>query len=354
VYLLTFCSFVGLGREAKHKTVISMSLGLLLAGIGMDTVSGQLRMTFGSAELLRGVNFLVAVIGLFGISEILLHHGRAPGAARPRRRHLLRVVLAVWKDLPKYWVTLLRSSFIGCWLGITPGGAIAASFMGYNLAKRFSKDPDSFGKGRIEGVFAPETAAHASGTAALLPMLALGIPGSGTAAILLGGLMVWGLNPGPLLFVEHKDFVWGLIASMYLGNVVGLVLVLTTVPIFASILRVPFAAVAPMIVVSCAIGAYAIQNAMFDIWLMLGFGVVGYVFKKIGIPLAPFTLALVLGNRAEDAFRLSMIGSGGDMKVFWSNGLVGSITTLAIVLLFWPVIDKAISGVTRMLRPAKA
>ena len=263
------------------------------------------------------------------------------------------MVLSVWKDLPKYWVTLLRSSFIGCWLGITPGGAIAASFMGYNLAKRFSKDPDSFGKGRIEGVFAPETAAHASGTAALLPMLALGIPGSGTAAILLGGLMVWGLNPGPLLFVEHKDFVWGLIASMYLGNVVGLVLVLTTVPIFASILRVPFAAVAPMIVVSCAIGAYAIQNAMFDIWLMLGFGVVGYVFKKIGIPLAPFTLALVLGNRAEDAFRLSMIGSGGDMKVFWSNGLVGSITTLAIVLLFWPVIDRAFGSVTRRLRLTK-
>src|SRR5213593_2912415 len=306
VYLLTFCSFVGLGREAKHKTVISMSLGLLLAGIGMDTVSGQLRMTFGSAELLR-------------------------------------VVLSVWKDLPKYWVTLLRSSFIGCWLGITPGGAIAASFMGYNLAKRFSDDKESFGKGRIEGVFAPETAAHASGTSALLPMLALGIPGSGTAAILLGGLLVWGLNPGPLLFVEHKDFVWGLIASMYLGNVVGLVLVLSTVPLFAAVLRVPFAAIAPMIVVSCAIGAFAIKNAMFDIWLMLGFGVVGYVFKKIGIPLAPFTLALVLGNRAEDAFRLSMIGAGGDMRVFWSNGLVGSITSLALILLFWPVISMLFS-----------
>src|SRR5258707_7619642 len=140
---------------------------------------------------------------------------------------------------------------------------------------------------------------------------------------------------------------------MYLGNVVGFVLVLSTVPIFASILRVPSAAVAPMIVVSCAIGAFAIRNAMFDIWLMLGFGVVGYVFKKIGIPLAPFALVLVLGNRAEDAFRLSMIGSGGDMKVFWSNGLVGSISTLAIVLLFWPVIDKAFSGFTRLMRPAK-
>src|SRR5580700_8095292 len=322
VYLLTFCSFVGLSREQKHKTIISMTLGLLLAGVGMDTVSGQLRMTFGSGELLRGINFLVAVIGLFGISEILLTMEERLALRGHAASISLRVVLSVWKDLPKYWVTLLRSSVIGCWLGITPGGAIAASFMGYNLAKRFAKDPESFGKGRIEGVFAPETAAHASGTAALLPMLALGIPGSGTAAILLGGLMVWGLNPGPLLFVEHKDFVWGLIASM--------------------------------IVVSCAIGAYAIQNAMFDIWLMLGFGVVGYVFKKISIPLAPFTLALVLGSRAEDAFRLSMIGSGGDMGVFWSNGLVGSITTLAILLLFWPVIDKAFGSMGRLWRPAKA
>src|SRR5499425_3042889 len=338
VYLLTFCSFVGLGREEKHKTIISMSLGLLLAGVGMDTVSGQLRMTFGSGELLRGINFLVAM------EERLALRGHSASIS-------LRVVLRVWKELPRYWVTLLRSSVIGCWLGITPGGAIAASFMGYNLAKRFSKDKDSFGKGRIEGVFAPETAAHASGTSALLPMLALGIPGSGTAAILLGGLMVWGLNPGPLLFVEHKDFVWGLIASMYLGNVVGLVLVLTTVPVFAAVLRVPFSAIAPMIVVSCAIGAYAIQNATFDIWLMLIFGVVGYVFKKIGIPLAPFTLALVLGSRAEDAFRLSMIGSEGDLRVFWSNGLVGSITTLALILLLWPLFGPLLQRAKRLRRP---
>jgi len=194
-------------------------------------------------------------------------------------------------------------------------------------------------------VFAPETAAHASGTAALLPMLALGIPGSGTAAILLGGLMVWGLNPGPMMFIEQKDFVWGLIASMYLGNIVGLFLVLSTVPIFAAVLRVPFAAIAPMIVVSCAIGAYAIQNAMFDVWLMLVFGIVGYVFKKLGYPLAPLTLALVLGSRAEDAFRLSMIGAGGDLRVFFSNGLVGTITGLALVMLFWPLISSFIARI---------
>src|SRR5690349_4117546 len=345
VYLLTFCSFVGLGREDKHKTIISMTLGLLLAGVGMDTVSGQLRMTFGSSDLMRGVNFLVAVIGLFGISEILLTMEERLALRGHVAKINLRVVLKVWRDLPKYWVTLLRSSAIGVWLGITPGGAIAASFMGYNVAKRMSKNPESFGTGRIEGVFAPETAAHASGTSALLPMLSLGIPGSGTAAILLGGLMVWGLNPGPLLFVEHKDFVWGLIASMYLGNVVGLAIVLTTVPVFAAVLRVPFAAIAPMIVVSCAIGAYAIQNAMFDMYLMLVFGVLGYVLKKIGVPVAPLTLALVLGSKAEDSFRLSMIGAEGDLRVFFSNWLVGTITTLAIVLLLWPLIARAIRGI---------
>src|SRR5207247_8864944 len=188
-------------------------------------------------------------------------------------------------------------------------------------------------------------AAHAAGTSALLPMLALGIPGSGTAAILLGGLMVWGLNPGPLLFVEHKGFVWGLIASMYLGNVVGLILVLTTVPVFAAILRVPFSGIAPMIVVSCAIGAFAIQNAMFDVWLMLIFGVVGYVFKKVNIPLAPFTLALVLGNRAESSFRQAMVGSAGDLSVFWSNWLVGSSATLAVLLLFWPRVSQLVARV---------
>src|SRR5262249_9235499 len=237
------------------------------------------------------------------------------------------VVLKVWKDLPRYWVTLLRSSVIGCWLGITPGGAIAASFMGYNLAKRFSKDKDSFGKGRIEGVFAPETAAHASRTSALLPMLALGIPAPGTAAILLGGLMVWGLNPSTLLFVQDKDFASGLTASMYRDNVVGLLLVITEVPVFAASLRVPFSAIAPMIVVSCAIGAYAIQNAIFDIWLMLACGVVGYVFKKIGIPLAPFALALVLGSRAEDAFRLPRIGAGWQLGMCCSHGLSRPIPT---------------------------
>lgn len=339
VYLLTFCSFIGLGREARHKIVISLVAGFILTAVGMDTVSGQLRMTYGSTELLRGFDFLVAVIGLFGVGEILLTMEEQLAFRGKKAAINMRVVLQTWASLPKYWMTLLRSSFIGCWLGITPGGAIAASFMGYNFAKRFAREKESFGKGRIDGVLAPETAAHAAGTSALLPMLALGIPGSGTAAVLLGGLMVWGLQPGPLLFVEQRDFVWGLIASMYLGNIVGLIIVLMTVPFFAAVLRVPFATIAPMILVSCAVGAFAVQGAIFDIWLMLVFGVIGYIFKKLGYPLAPLVLALVLGDRAEDAFRQAMISSRGSLDVFYSNPLVGTITTLAIVMLLWPMFD---------------
>jgi putative tricarboxylic transport membrane protein len=212
--------------------------------------------------------------------------------------------------------------------------------MSYGIAKRMSPDGGRFGTGMPEGIVAPETAAHAAGTAALLPMLSLGIPGSPTAAVLLGGLLIWGLQPGPLLFVEQKDFVWGLIASMYLGNIVGLIIVLTCVPLFAAILRIPFSIVAPVIIVICAIGAFTVNNAMLDIWFMLLFGVMGYAFKKLSYPLAPLVLALVLGDQAEDAFRQSMLISQGDVRVFFSNGLVGSIMALGLLMLFWPLIGR--------------
>jgi len=344
VYFLTFCSFIGMGKEPKAKIIISMCIGFLLAAVGMDTVSGQLRMTFGFTQLLRGFDFLVAVIGLFGVSEILLTMEEGLAFKGKKASIDLKVVFRTWAMLPRYWVTLLRSSVIGCWLGITPGGAVAASFMGYGMAKRLSRNPDAFGTGVVEGVLAPETAAHAAGTSALLPMLALGIPGSATAAVLLGGLMIWGLQPGPMLFIEQKHFVWSLIASMYLGNIAGLLVVLSTVPLFAAILRIPFSIIAPAIMVVCAIGAYTVHNAEFDIWLMVVFGVVGYIFKKLNYPLAPLVLALVLGDRAEDAFRQTMVGSKGALSVFWSNGLVGTIMTLAVVTLLSPLIVSAVGA----------
>ncbi|WFF83625.1 tripartite tricarboxylate transporter permease [Delftia tsuruhatensis] len=340
VFFLTFCSFIGMGKEPKAKIVAAMAVGLLLAAVGMDTISGDLRMTFGSTELLRGFDFLVVVIGLFGISEILMTIEEGLAFKGKKASIDLKVVFRTWARLPRYWLTMLRSALVGCWMGVTPGGAVAASFMGYGLAKKFSRDPDSFGKGNPEGVLAPETAAHAAGTSALLPMLALGIPGSATAAVLLGGLMIWGLQPGPLLFTEQKDFVWGLIASMYLGNIAGLVIVMATVPLFAAILRVPFSIVAPMILMVCAIGAFTVHGNATDIWLMLVFGVVGYVFKKLDYPLAPMVLAIVLGDRMEDAFRQSMLSSQGELGIFWHNGLSGTITTLALLMLVWPLLGK--------------
>jgi putative tricarboxylic transport membrane protein len=337
VYLLTFCAFVGLSKETPFKVIASMMIGFALAAVGLDTVTGQLRLTFGSEVLLKGFDFLIAVIGLFGIGEILqtMEEGLAFKGAEGRLN--ARVVLETWKELPKYWVTSVRSCVVGCFMGIVPGGATPASFMSYGLAKKFSKNGDKFGTGQIEGVSAPETAAHAAGTSALLPMLTLGVPGSPTAAVLLGGLLIWGLQPGPLLFTEQKDFVWGLIASMYLGNIAGLVVVLTCVPLFAAILRIPFSIIAPVIMVICAIGAYTVHTSMFDVWLMVIFGVIGYVFKKTGYPLAPLVLALVLGDRAEDSFRQSMLLSQGNIGIFYSNSLVGGLTTLALALLLWPV-----------------
>lgn len=345
VYLLTFCSFVGMGKESPFKVISAMMLGFALAAVGLDSVTGQLRLTFGTIELLRGFDFLIAVIGLFGIGEILLTMEEGLAFRGKSASINMRIVLETWKKLPKFWITAIRGSIVGCWLGITPGGATPASFMSYGLAKRFSRRGENFGKGELEGVFAPEVAAHAAGTSALLPMLTLGIPGSPTAAVLLGGLLIWGLQPGPLLFVEQKEFVWGLIASIYLGNVVGLIVVLTTVPMFAAILRIPFSIIAPIIIVICAIGAYTVHNALLDISVMLVFGVLGYLFKKLSYPLAPLVLALVLGDMAESAFRQSMLSSQGDLAIFWANPLVGSLVALSMIMLFWPAISLALSAI---------
>jgi putative tricarboxylic transport membrane protein len=340
VQFLTFASFIGMTKSPRFKTLAAMMLGFALAAVGLDGVTGQLRMTFGSTSLLKGFDFLTAVIGLFGLGEILLTMEEGMSFKGGKAGINARVVLDTWKQLPRYWATSLRSTVIGCWMGITPGGATPASFMSYGIAKRSSKNGDKFGTGEIEGVVAPETAAHAAGTSALLPMLTLGIPGSPTAAVLLGGLLIWGLQPGPLLFVEQKEFVWGLIASMYLGNVVGLAIVLTTVPWWAAILRIPFSIIAPVIVVVCAVGAYTVHNSMFDVGMMVVFGVVGYVFKKLDYPLAPLVLALVLGDMAESSFRQALLMSQGSLTVFWSSPLAAALMSIGLLMLFWQQLSR--------------
>jgi len=338
IQLLTFSSFVGLGGGNPLKSLATILIGFMLSTVGLDIVTGQLRLTYGFTDLMKGFDFIIAVIGLFGIGEILLSVEEGLRFQGAKTEMKLRVVLDTWKILPRFYRTFVRSSIIGFWMGFKPGGATPASFMSYAFAKRFSKHPERFGKGELEGIVAPETAAHAAGVAAMLPMITLGIPGSPTAAVMLGGLIIWGLQPGPMLFVDNPDFVWGLIASMYTGNVIGVLIVLAFVPFFAAILRIPFAILTPLIVVICAIGSYAVHNSMIDIWYMLIFGVIGYVFKKLDYPLAPFVLALVLGDMAENALRQSLIMSQGSLAIFLTRPISGVITAVAIFFFVMPVL----------------
>jgi TctA family transporter len=342
VYFIAFAGFIGMSHGSPFKTVVSMALGFGLAAVGMDTVSGASRLTFEIDNLIAGISFLIAVIGLFGFGELLLTIEEGARFQGVKAKLNLREILSALAEMPRYWKSLLRSSAIGCWMGITPGGPTAASFMSYGIARRMSKNRANFGKGEPEGIVAPETADHSAGSCALLPMLALGIPGSATAAVMMGGLMIWGLSPGPMLFIERPDFVWGLIASMYMGNVIAVVLVLATVPLFAAMLRIPFNIIGPVIVVVCITGAFTVANKEFDIYLALAFGVIGYVFKKLDYPLAPLVLAMVLGDKAEDAFRQAMISAEGSASIFWSNPLVTTMMLVGCFLLSLPLLSKLV------------
>ncbi len=341
VMMLTFSALVALGGKSPVKSVVSTLLGFIMAAVGIDIVTGRLRLTYGTTELMGGFSFIVAVIGLFGIGEVFLtvEEGLKMEGIPPRMA--VRTVFSTMAQLPRFWRTYLRGALIGCWMGIKPGGATPASFMSYGFAKQFAKNPQDFGKGTMEGVVAPEVAAHAAGVSAMLPMITLGIPGSPTAAVMLGGLMIWGLQPGPMLFKEHPDFVWGLIGSIWIANAVGVLLVLCMAPFFAGILRAPFGILMPSIVFVCAIGAYAVNNRMIDIWYMILFGFVGYAFKKLDYPIAPMVLALVLGDMAESAMRQSLVMSQGSPLIFFNRPIAGVINGLALLFFFWPVIAAA-------------
>jgi putative tricarboxylic transport membrane protein len=338
VMLLTFSAMVGLVGRSAVKTGLSILLGLILASVGLDIITGRLRLTFGTTQLMGGFNFLIVVIGLFGLGEIFqtVEDGLKMDGVSPRMS--LRTILNTMKEMPKYWRTLVRGALIGCWMGIKPGGATPASFMSYGFAKQFSRRPEEFGTGTTEGVVAPEVAAHAAGVSAMLPMITLGIPGSPTAAVMLGGLMIWGLQPGPMLFKEHPDFVWGLIASIWASNALGVLIVLAFIPLFVAILRTPFSILMPSIVFLCAIGAYAVNNRMVDIWYMILFGVVGYLFKKLEYPLAPLVLALVLGDLAESAMRQSLVMSQGSPWIFVETPLAAAVNGLAVLFFLWPAV----------------
>ena len=339
VLFLAFATFAGLGGGSPTKTILMTLLGLLLSTVGFDIITGQPRMNFGLVSLQSGVNFIVIAIGLFGLGEIFLTVEEGLRLEGIRARLGFRDVWETWKLFPRYTATIIRSTILGFWVGVLPGtGATPASFMSYGLAKQFSKHPERFGQGEVEGVIAPETAAHAAGIGALLPMVTLGIPGSPTAAVMLAGFFIWGLNPGPLLFQTQRDFVWGLIGSMYIANVIGVIMVLTLVPVFAAINRIPFGILAPLIVIMSSIGAYATNNQILDLWFMLGSGVAGYLFKKLGYPLAPLVVALVLGDMTEQALRQSLIMGQGSLAIFVTRPITAGFLAAGLFLFLLPAL----------------
>lgn len=344
--LLAFSTFVGLGTGSVWKTLISTAFGLLLTVVGLDIVTGQPRLTFGSIALLSGFHFVPVTIGLFGLGEILSN-------AEERMIKKIKVIPARFgfKDMrdglkaikDRIGITIM-GTIVGFFIGTLPGtGATPASFIAYGLAKQYSKHPERYGKGTIEGIIAPQSAANAAGTGSLLPLVTLGIPGSPTAAVLMAALFMYGLWPGPRLFVEEPVFIWGLIASFFVANTVALIICLAGTPLLASIMRVPWGILTPIIVIAMIVGGYVIRNLMLDVWIMLAFGLIGYVMKKLKYPLAPLAVALVLGGMAEIALRQSLIISGGSGDIFFTRPLSAVIMGIAFLLFTLPAIKTGIS-----------
>ena len=345
--ILAFATFIGLGGDDLPKTFFSIFIGLVMSAVGLDIVSGNPRLIFFDLPgFYHGINFLVLAIGIYGIGEILWTVETTQGEMVVSRAMVsFRGVMRALGELRGSIKTMLMGSFLGYFVGILPAaGATPGSLMAYGVAKTMAKNPETFGKGNVDGVVAPEAANNAASTGSMLPMLTLGIPGSPTTAILLGGMVIWGLEPGPMLFIEHKEFVWGLIASLYAANLFALLINIAFIPAFLMVLRMPFTILAPIIFILCIVGGYAPTQDLHDVWLMLIFGVVGYLMRKLDYPMAPAVLAIVLGPLAEPALRQSLIGSHGDMTIFFTRPISGTFMAIAFGLLALPPIKMVIAA----------
>ena len=344
--LMAFATFIGLGTEDIPKTVFSIFIGLVFGSVGLDIISGEPRLIFGDIPgFYHGINFLVLAIGIYGIAEMLWTIEISQGNAMMSKATItLPRILNSLVEVARTWKTMLMGSFLGYFVGILPAaGATPGSLMAYGVAKTFAKDPETYGKGNIKGVVAPESANNAASTGAMLPMLTLGIPGSPTTAILLGGMVIWGLEPGPMVFTDHPDFVWGFIASLYAANLFSLLINIAFIPAFIWVLKMPFTILAPIIFILCIVGGFVPTLDMHDVWLMLIFGIVGYFMRKLDYPMAPAVLAIVLGPLAEPALRQSLLISGGSFSIFFTRPYASVIMMIAIGLFILPLIKIALA-----------
>ena len=337
--LLGLTTVTGLTGENAIKGYISMVLGLMLAMVGFDIISGDPRYAFGVNELLDGFDFLPVAIGLFGMGEVLVGAEQALDLKILQGKYGIRDVLPTAADWVRSRLAIVRGTLLGFFVGILPGaGSTIASFFSYAVERKYSKHPEEFGHGAIEGVAGPESANNAASAGAMVPLLTLGIPGSGTTAIMLGGLMMWGLQPGPLLFEKNPEFVWGLIASQYIANAMLLVLSTAAIPLFVRALRIPYAILMPLIIVFCVTGAYSLKNSVFDVGQMLVFGIVGYAMKRLGYSPAALVLALVLGPMAERALRQSLIISDAGAAIFFMRPISAVLVVAAILAVLVPAL----------------
>ena len=328
--VLALSIVASLSGRSLARGLIAGCLGLLFAMVGLDPATADTRLTFGRFELLGGINFISVVVGLFAITEILVN-AESHGAAV--YRSAISGLMPTLKDLKDSAGAMVRSTFVGFFLGLLPGctpGVV--SFLAYDIEKRLSKHPEKFGTGVIEAVAAPEGANNATTSSGFIPLLALGVPASPGLAILLGGLMIYGLQPGPMLFQQHADFAWTVIASMYIGNVMLLVLNLPLVGLWAKLIEVPYPILAPFVLLFSFVGAYSVRNDMFDVWAAVFFGLVGYVMRKLDYPAAPLVLCLILAPLLEKSLGQSLSMSRGDASILITRPLAAVLLAAALVL----------------------
>jgi putative tricarboxylic transport membrane protein len=327
---------ISLSGRALLKGVISMALGLLAALIGQNPLTGAARLTFGSIDLMAGVNFISVIVGLFAISEVMFNVEKAVAAINMTE---IRDWMPTWADIKQCTGAMLRSSGVGFFLGLLPGCAPSVTtFVAYDLEKRLSKHPERFGHGAIEGVAAPEGANNATSSAGFVPLFSFGLPTAPSMAVLLGGLMMYGLQPGPMLFKQNPQFVWAVIASMYIGNIMLLVLNLPLVGMWARIATVPFPILGPLILFCSVVGTYSIRFLIFDVWVMFVFGIVGYFMRKFGYPVAPMVLASVLAQMLETSLQQSLLISQGSPMIFFNrpiSAIFMGLAALSIVRGIW-------------------
>ncbi len=332
---------ISMAGRSPIKGLISMALGLLVATVGVDLVSGSQRYTFGNINLYDGVQFITLTLGLFAVAEVMINVEKKRGRPLFTVPTRIRELLPTRGDLKKCAGAIGLGSVVGFVIGALPGGgSTIGSFVSYTLVKNTSRNSDEFGKGAIEGVAGPEAANNSEAGGAMIPLLSLGLPGNASTSVMLAALLLYGVQPGPLLFTDHPEIAWPVIASLYLGTLVLLVLNLPLIPMWVQILRIPYWILYPTILVLAVVGAYSARGSLFDVWMMVGFSLVGYIFRKLDIPAAPMLMAFVLGPQAEIALRQSLTLSNNNPLIFLERPISATVLALTIAVIAFSIVSR--------------